>query len=702
MNRMTHSIHICAILCLLLHEMCICARETTWYDGIDGVKVLSQDQQDAQQIVDEIAGTQLSDSTGQFNSNRYAVLLLPGNHTDLNINVGFYTSIIGVGPNPDDVRVSNVQSFDGTTGGATQNFWRSVEGVRVTNESSTWAVSQASPIRRSIFDGDLWLSEQGPPHWSSGGFLADTQVRGTLHLGTQQQWCFRNSNFDGAVNFDDEGWNYVFIGCSNAPVRGSASKPFQVSNIANTPRIAEKPYLVTLNNAWYVRVPNERSSDSPGVTRKYNDASSFYDLELTKDIFVARSDQHTGSAINTAVASGTWKGVLFTPGIYEMDEALRVELDDFVVLGIGFPTLISQRGQSCVSIGDGTTNVRVAGLILEAGTSNEVSNATEPLLKWGTQDFKSEHRRSTLVSGVLSDVFARVGSFKYAEPFKESCLVTRSDVMLEINADNVVIDSTWLWQADHDDCDSQSGGALSDQCRCDHGLVVNGNNVTVYGLQVEHMTQDLLQWHGDGGEVYMYQSELPYHDTAFGQNYHGYVVSSSTTHHLGIGIGVYIIGGGLEVESAILAPVSSNITNMLTLTIGGSPSQFHNIICDASGKLCSDGDGCNGIGCYLHNRSTAPPSPPPLPPGCFVGSDAFLPGVPGTPSPTPTESKGDCGRACASDDSLPCLYWKFGSNGNWCQLFASDGHTDPGWPIPGAKNQTDSIIFSGTTPGNGC
>jgi len=42
------------------------------------------------------------------------------------------------------------------------------------------------------------------------------------------------------------------------------------------------------------------------------------------------------------------------------------------------------------------------------------------------------------------------------------------------------------------------------------GLVVNGNNVTIYGLFCEHHEQYQTLWNGNGGRVYFYQSEFPY------------------------------------------------------------------------------------------------------------------------------------------------------------------------------------------------
>merc|ERR1711957_195529 len=96
----------------------------------------------------------------QFGQQRYALLLRSGNYGSLRIPVGYYTSVAGVGLRPADVVVHQFSSLDAGVGGATQVFWRSVEGLTSTAETITYATSQACPLRRSIVTGDLWLSEQ--------------------------------------------------------------------------------------------------------------------------------------------------------------------------------------------------------------------------------------------------------------------------------------------------------------------------------------------------------------------------------------------------------------------------------------------------------------------------------------------------------------------------------------------------------------
>ena len=57
---------------------------------------------------------------------------------------------------------------------------------------------------------------------------------------------------------------------------------------------------------------------------------------------------------------------MLQPGIYELDEALRITKDGQVLLGIGMATLVATNGNACVET-FGAKDVRIAGLTLEAG-----------------------------------------------------------------------------------------------------------------------------------------------------------------------------------------------------------------------------------------------------------------------------------------------------------------------------------------------
>jgi len=74
------------------------------------------------------------------------------------------------------------------------------------------------------------------------------------------------------------------------------------------------------------------------------------------------------------------------------------------------------------------------------------------------------------------------------------------------------------------------------------GLEVNGDDVIIYALAVEHFLHDLVVWNGERGKTYFYQSELPYDVTEenFGTpGYVGYRVNQNVQTHNAWGAGVY-------------------------------------------------------------------------------------------------------------------------------------------------------------------
>ena len=98
-------------------------------------------------------------------------------------------------------------------------------------------------------------------------------------------------------------------------------------------------------------------------------------------------------------------------------------------------TLVSSTGKPCIVVGD-VDNVRVAGLLLEAGPVNSAY-----LLVWGSTKGYGDPN----LPGVMSDLYVRVGGPNHQWKTPTSC-----DVMVEINRSNTILDNTWLWRADHD------------------------------------------------------------------------------------------------------------------------------------------------------------------------------------------------------------------------------------------------------------
>mmetsp|Transcript_32307 Transcript_32307/g.78887 ORF Transcript_32307/g.78887 Transcript_32307/m.78887 type:complete len:352 (+) Transcript_32307:676-1731(+) len=340
-----------------------------------------------------------------------------------------------------------------------------------------------------------------------------------------------------------------------------------VSNAKSAPIVAEKPYLVEENGSWFIAVPEAQThlvGRAPAATRRI----------AMQDVFVARVGD-TAATITEGIRGK--KALVFTPGIYGFSEVLTIDQTGFVVLGIGFPTLIPTGTNSALLIT--AEGAHVAGLLLEAGLSKDAGE-TRPLLRWSGP------------KGSLSDIFARVGSFSYETDFKASCLVPRADVHVQIDGSEVTVDNTWLWHADHDDCGGKSDDAFSG-----HGFLVTGSDVRVHGLKVEHTMKDLVSWQGERGEVYFFQSELPYDDPEFaGVGYH---VAPEVQQHTAMGVGVYIVGA-LTVATGVRVPPTASMTHVFAWCITGAETQFGSVMCTSEGSSqCYKGDQCVGSACYV-------------------------------------------------------------------------------------------------------
>jgi len=111
-----------------------------------------------------------------------------------------------------------------------------------------------------------------------------------------------------------------------------------------------------------------------------------------------------------------------------------------------------------------------------------------------------------------------------------------------INSNNVVLDNNWLWRADHGGNTSWIGWTINPSLT---GIEVNGENMTAYGLFVEHHQKFQTMWNANGGRVYFYESELPYdapNNMVWSQNgedgYPSYKVAEDVTTNAGTGMTV--------------------------------------------------------------------------------------------------------------------------------------------------------------------
>lgn len=225
----------------------------------------------------------------EFSKSRYAFLLMPGEYK-LNIPIGFYTQVLGLGATPDAVHVAGDVHVDAAArnDNATTTFWRSAEGFSATPPSGTmqWAVSQAIAFRRMHVLGDMVLNQRHG--WASGGWMADTAVDGTVNSGTQQQWISRNAKWKG---WTGSNWNMVFVGVKNPP-EGEWPKP-AYTKVSTAPVLREKPFLTFERGRYNVVVP-ALQHEAGGVS--WHSGKTAGRVVPLKSFYLAHADTDTAAS----------------------------------------------------------------------------------------------------------------------------------------------------------------------------------------------------------------------------------------------------------------------------------------------------------------------------------------------------------------------------------------------------------------------
>nr|WP_027345381.1 discoidin domain-containing protein [Hamadaea tsunoensis] len=501
--------------------------------------------------VDQIFAQQ---EANQFGTQRYEILFKPGTYSGFNAQIGFYTSIAGLGQNPDQVQINGDVTVDAGwfQGNATQNFWRSAENFSITPSAgfTRWAVAQAAPFRRIDVHGDLNLAPNGYG-WASGGYIADSRVSGTVGPYSQQQWYTRDSQIGGWTNGV---WNMVFSGVQGAPAQGFPNPVY--TTLATTPVVREKPYLyVDSSGAYRVWVPSLKTNSSGTTWAGGNTPGG--SLPLSQ--FYVAQPTDSAARINQALAQGL--NLLFTPGIYHVNQTLNVTRPDTVVLGLGYATIIPDNGVNAMSVAD-VDGVKIAGLLFDAGTVN-----SPYLLQIGGTGSSASHATDPTT---IQDVFFRIGG---AGPGSAT-------TSLIVNSNNTIIDHIWAWRADH------GAGVGWTANPAANGLIVNGNNVTALGLFVEHYQNYEVLWNGQGGKTIFFQNEMPYDPPSqaawrTGANgYAAYKVADSVTSHEAWGLGSYCnftADPTIVAEHGFEVPNNANVKfhDILTVSLGGKGSIAH-------------------------------------------------------------------------------------------------------------------------------
>jgi hypothetical protein len=517
----------------------------------------------------------------EFSTDRHAVYFKPGVYGSaadiVNSEVGYYTSIAGLGSAPTGVAINGAlhseprQNADGSSDGLT-NFYRSLanlsinpiqrpvgadaqrakpEGVAPAH-TMRWATSQASSLRRVQIRGNLDLNgAYGATLF--GTEMADSRVTGTVNSGGdagpgQAQYYVRDSQIGGWTGGSA---NLVFSGVQGAPASDFTGRG--ITTLATTPTSRPAPFLTVNGDAYSVFVPKARTN-AAGVNWA-TDSRAGTSIPISR-FHIAKAGIDTAATINAALAAG--KHLILTPGIYRLNGPIKVTRADTVVMGMGYATLAPTGGQAAIEVGD-VKGVVIASLLVDAGPGSDV------LVKVGTGN--AVNLGDATNPTTLSDLFVRIGGAQAGS----------SKTAVLINQSKVILDDTWMWRADH------GSGVGWTSNTSDTGLVVNGSEVTALGLFVEHHQKNQVIWNGERGRTVFYQSEFPYdppNQAAWmdgsREGYASYRVSPGVTTHSATGTAIYTLfldstfaGAPAHAWTAIGAPSRGSVrfTSMTTAVI---------------------------------------------------------------------------------------------------------------------------------------
>jgi len=269
---------------------------------------------------------------------------------------------------------------------------------------------------------------------------------------------------------------------------------------------------------------------------------------------------------------GAWS-LLLTPGQNALEKPIIISRPGTIVFGLGLPTLRPTAGNPCVQV-DAGEGVILSGLMLDAGEP-----VSETLIRVGTPGRRAGSAGNPTS---LRDVFIRVGG-----PGPGGIRT-----MVEIHDDHVLCDNLWLWRADH------GKGVSWTSNPNETGLVVTGAQVTCYGLAVEHTQGRQVVWSGEDGQVFFFQSEMPYDPPSQDQwmdgtsrGFSAYWIDPKLRRHQAVGKGVYHVFKKAPViaDRAIEAPEGTGIRlrRMFTARLaGGQPgSDIAHILNQQTGQV---------------------------------------------------------------------------------------------------------------------
>jgi len=419
--------------------------------------------------------------------------------------------------------------------------------------SNYFRVSKGSPIRNIIIArademrANFALSEltggcgsEGlTGGYASGGFMSNVLLEdGHVRYGAQHQFFSRNCQFDfraGLLEQFPAGgeeiavWNIYLLGCISEAIKTADSQRGDTVSSHNLEQneIEELHRSTTINKCpsndavgmdWIADPPFVLVKDTtPGLMAsipqiRYNQDTATFSIikpslvnnssglittagEQLSNVFIVVSTTSI-KTINKKLNDGV--NLIFSPLLYYFDEPVRITRTGTVVMTLGYATIITTGSNPAIVIDSAAEGVRLSGFLLQAGKKN-----TKSLLLVGNQP-----RRGGAASNptIIYDIILRVGTGEkeLGFHFTDFEKIGACETMVVVNQHYTVLDNIWCWRAPTPPLGSEGGFS-----EVDHGIVVTGDRVRMFGVCVEHTLKEQIIWEGAHGELYFQVLTLP-------------------------------------------------------------------------------------------------------------------------------------------------------------------------------------------------
>ena len=363
------------------------------------------------------------------------------------------------------------------------------------------------------------------PQYASGGFIADSNLPFVVN-GSQQQWLTRNS---AVGRLDQRRLEPGLLRASSAHPTTPASRTRRTRRSTRPRSAARSRTCSSTQRAATTSACRRRRPTTSGIS--WGDGETRDAASRSRDFFIA-TPHDSVKQINNALARG--KHLLLTPGVYDIDRTIEVKRADTVVLGMGHATLTAVGGAVPLEVAD-AAGIIVAGVTIDAGTISRrccCRSARRTAAPEARPEQPDHAQRRVL-------------------PRRRPARRQDHALALEVNSDNVLIDHTWVWRADHGIEGFTRRNGDTERWNTNigtNGVIVNGDErdrdrpVRRALPAVQHRLERRER------PRILYQNELPYDpptqadwtqpDGTLG--YPGYKVADQVTTHSLYGAGVYV------------------------------------------------------------------------------------------------------------------------------------------------------------------